>query len=111
MDGEEKYVGKSGYFQNLNMIRHKHAADVDGDEDDVGPPVITHTFKGMQRTHTHTLAERESERKQDGEVAMMVANCFRLMLSDVRMPGMKKHSSARERGRAKERGKLLRELL
>jgi len=20
MDGEEKYVGKSGYFQNLNMI-------------------------------------------------------------------------------------------
>jgi len=82
--------------------RHKHAADVDGDEDDVGPPVITHTFKGMQRTHTHTLAERESERKQDGEVAMMVANCFRLMLSDVRMPGMKKHSSARERESERE---------
>lgn len=47
--------------------RHKHAADVDGDEYDVGPTVITHTFKEVQRTHTRTLAggkragERESK--------------------------------------------------
>lgn len=41
---------------------------------------------------------------------MMVANCFRLMLSDVRMPGMKKHcTAARDREREREREGVIEE--